>query len=76
MFIYWIYRIRLAFSEVALGLFPDMQFQIPNYHDMFEEIFSNIGYFLDLNVFGMLFHILLSYQLFRIAVAFYRFRKA
>lgn len=76
MIVYWIYRIKLAFSEVALGLFPDMQLQIPNYHDTFEDIFANLGYFLDLNVFGMLFHILLSYQLFRIAVAFYRFKKS
>lgn len=76
MIVYWIYRIKLSFSEVALGLFPDMQLQIPNYHDTFEDIFANLGYFLDLNVFGMLFHILLSYQLFRIAVAFYRFKKS
>lgn len=75
MLLFWIEKIKYLLLVKAIDTFPDMQIQVPNYHDTWLSIINGVGWFVDLQALALLVHIFISYQLFRLAMAFYRLKK-
>lgn len=74
MLMYYLYKLYYLLLVKSDEVIPDLDFDLPDYHDTFQEVFANIGYFIDLEAITQLFVIFVGYNLIRLAVSFRHIR--
>ena len=69
---YYIIKLLRLFYAFSNDTIPDLELDLPDYHDAWRNIVGSIGVFIDLSAVSKLILILLTYEMIRIACAFRR----